>query len=188
MLPPLCSHQVSLPDVPFLSHHFWRNPKFFTTVQFLSRWVSFTPTDFEKVRIFCLYPVSFPDNPVFPSVFEENLLFYLHIGTSLHPAYSTYAENPKPLRLYRVYCQKFRKRSRFFWFFLEKVVQRVYFQNFWKRSGFPELFSKNFTPPTGVISKTPPCCVAVFPKKSEKNHIPPPMTIRKSTPKGHNPF
>ena len=55
---------------------------------------------------------------------------------------------------HQVYFQKNWKRSRFFNIFPEKVVQRVYCQNFEERSGFAELFQKNFLT-TGILPKNP---------------------------------
>ena len=134
---------------------------------------------------------------------------------NVHTFFGYIAKNPKMctafLKIFyphQVYFQKIWKRSRFFHIFPEKVAQQVYCQNFEERSGFAELFQKNFLT-TGILPKNPKVFSRFsnffekvahrvyfrnFWKRSgfwelfSKNFTSLLMTIRKSPPKGHTPL
>ena len=76
MLPPLCSHPVSFPPGAIYYHHFWRNPKFFTTVQFLSRLDRFSSTIFEEIRKKFTLPSLSPEHPVFVSPLLKKIVIF----------------------------------------------------------------------------------------------------------------
>ena len=162
MLPPLCSHPVSFPPGAIYYHHFWRNPKKIHSTQFLSRASRFCLTGFEENHdFFWLYPVSFPNVPIFSYCLWKNRDFFrryplsdisavviiVHMQKirnrhSFFKKFLTSGILPKILkafRLYQVYCQKFWKQYRFF----EKIchigyISRIFenvltFQNFFQK-------------------------------------------------------
>jgi len=76
MLPPLCSHPVSFPPGAIYYHHFWRNPKFFTSAQFLSRLDWFSSTIFEEIRKKFTLPSLSPEHPVFVSPLLKKIVIF----------------------------------------------------------------------------------------------------------------
>ena len=76
MLPPLCSHPVSFPPGAIYYHHFWRNPKFFTSAQFLSRLDWFSSTIFEEIRKKFTLPSFSPEHPVFVSPLLKKIVIF----------------------------------------------------------------------------------------------------------------
>ena len=88
---------------------------------------------------------------------------------NVHAFFGDIAKNPK---MCTAFSEKFsftpgifpKKLKTFSLFsnFSRKVAQRVYCQKSEIVQVFRNFFQKNFTPPTGVISKTTPRCVAAF--------------------------
>ena len=153
MLPPLCSHPVSFPIGIIYSHHFLRNPKIFTTTQFLSRTSRFSLTIFEKFSIFFHLPSFFPQYPVFFLLSLKKSEFFCStkfLSRASCFCLTAFEENRDFFRGYPpsgvsavaiiVHMQKIRNRSNFF----QKIFTSGIFPKILKAFRFYQVYFQKF--------------------------------------------